>query len=330
MIGPTQVRLPDRVQAGTLAGVAGPVPVLAAIPPDDRRDPSRPPVLFVPGFGGSKEDFVEILEPTLDAGYCTVALDLRGQYGSFTTDDPAAYELSGLAVDVLGVAATVQNRLAHGGSLLDADTATLPGQRGAAPEGETGVHLVGYSFGGLVARMAALADPASLRSLTLMDCGPDALPGASSRTHLLRTLLEALPEQDLRQIYSRKRQRELESGAILRSPEVEDFLRERFLAHCPVGLRRMAEQLLDEPDRTQALAGLVEAGLPVHVLYGQHEDAWPPTVIADMAARLGAQETVIPDAAHAPAVEQPKRTAAALIDFWQSVDAPASVPVGAR
>jgi len=83
----------------------------------------------------------------------------------------------------------------------------------------------------------------------------------------------------------------------------------------PVGLRVMGTALREAADRTAELAA---AGLPVLVLYGEHDDAWPPDIQAEMAGRLAARVAVIPGAAHSPAVENPAATAQALLDFWLS------------
>jgi pimeloyl-ACP methyl ester carboxylesterase len=92
----------------------------------------------------------------------------------------------------------------------------------------------------------------------------------------------------------------------------------QIVGNCATGLRRMAEQLLTEPDRVAELAAV---GLPVHVAYGQRDDAWPPAQQAAMARRLGATETVIPGAGHSPAAEKPVETAAVLAAFWEEIDA---------
>ena len=52
------------------------------------------------------------------------------------------------------------------------------------------------------------------------------------------------------------------------------------------------------------------------MLYGADDDAWPPEVQDRMAERLDAEQAVIPDAAHSPAVENPAATLRALLEFW--------------
>jgi pimeloyl-ACP methyl ester carboxylesterase len=95
-----------------------------------------------------------------------------------------------------------------------------------------------------------------------------------------------------------------------------DFLRTRFLAGSPAGLQGMGDALRAEPDRT---GELVATGIPLLVLYGEHDDAWSPAVQATMAERLGAPTAVIEDAIHSPAAQQPAATARALLDFWATL-----------
>ena len=91
------------------------------------------------------------------------------------------------------------------------------------------------------------------------------------------------------------------------------FLEERMLANNPTGLVTMASHLLKAEDKTAELAA---RGIPTFVLYGEDDNAWPPAQQRDMAARLGAERTCIPGAAHNPNVEAPATTAHALTRFW--------------
>jgi pimeloyl-ACP methyl ester carboxylesterase len=242
------------------------------------------PALLVPGFTGSKEDFIAVLAPIAAAGYPVTALDQRGQFESPGGEDPTSYDVKELAEDLLSVVARL------------------------GPP----VHLVGHSFGGLVARAAALADPAAVRSLTLLASGPAAIPHPASSN--LALMVQALPTTDLETIWQIKRELELASRPGP-PPHIEQFLHMRFLANHPVGLRRQAEQLLDETDRTEEVAGL---GIPVLVAFGVDDDAWPPSVQRLMAARLDARVMEIAGAAHSPAAERPAETAEALVNFWRS------------
>jgi pimeloyl-ACP methyl ester carboxylesterase len=276
---PPFLDLPEGARATRVATDRG---ELAALTAPGRRDGPGCPVLLVPGFTGSKEDFIAVLGPIAAAGHPVTAVDLRGQYESPADDDPGSYEVSALAADVLAVA------------------------RGLG----TPVHLVGHSFGGLVARAAALAEPSAVCSLSLVGSGPAAVPDPSASN--LTLLVQALPTVDLPTIWSVKRQMELETSPAPPA-EIEEFLRRRFLANHPVHLLRLAEQLLSEPDRVAEVAAL---DLPLLVLYGEHDDTWPPAVQADMAARLGATAVVVPGCGHSPAADEPELTTKALVQHW--------------
>lgn len=279
---PPFLDLPAGVQALSLDTPRGALAALAASPAGGGGQ-SRAPVLLVPGYTGSKEDFIAVLAPIAAAGHPVAAIDLRGQFESPGADDPSGYEVAALAEDVLAVAAGM-----------------------GAP-----VHLVGHSLGGLVARAAALSAPKSLRSLTLMCSGPAAVPPPANAN--IGLMAQALPVMDLETIWLAKRQIEAETELEPPPPEIEAFLHKRFVSNQPAGLLRMAETLLSETDRTAQLA---DVDLPMLVTYGERDDVWPPDLQAEMGKRLGAKIVVIRDGAHSPAAQQPERTAEALVAFW--------------
>lgn len=282
MSTPPFLELPPGVTATRLPTARGELAALVAPP---RRDPRGAPVLLVPGFTGSKEDFIAVLAPIADAGYQVVALDQRGQYESPGDGDPTSYDLKALAQDLLEVARHL---------------------------GEP-VHLLGHSLGGLVARGAALTEPGALRSLTVLSSGPGAIPHPAASN--LELIAMALPVMDLEAIWVAKRQIEVPTETEPPTPEIEEFLHRRFVANHPTALLRLAEQLLVAEDHVDELAALE---LPVLVAYGPDDDAWPPAVQAQMARRLDATVAVIEGAGHSPAAQQPAATAAALIAFWSS------------
>ena len=100
--------------------------------------------------------------------------------------------------------------------------------------------------------------------------------------------------------------------------EIIEFLGERALRSCPLGLAEMARHLLNCPDRTAELASI--ADLPKLISYGENDDAWSPDVQDLMAKRLGATRVCIPAAAHSPAVEAPETTASMLTAFWNQAE----------
>jgi pimeloyl-ACP methyl ester carboxylesterase len=255
--------------------------------------------LLVPGYTGSKEDFISVLESLAAAGRAVIAIDQRGQYESAPAADRSGYALAQLANDVIWVAAAIA--------------------------GDTGrVHLLGHSFGGLVARQAALAAPRAFLSLTLLGSGPGTIGG--ERAQVLNDVLAFLdPAGDdldqlslmIAQIWETQLKPQAEAEGT--PQEIVEFLARRNLGSCPRGLAEMARHLLNCPDRTAELADL--GAFPMLVSYGENDDAWPVDVQDLMAKRLGAERVCIPGAAHSPAVEAPETTAAMLTTFWNHAEA---------
>ncbi len=268
---------------------AGPIALLDCAPgPGRDPGPAAAPVLLVPGYTGSKEDFVGVLGLIAAAGHRAVAMDQRGQFESPGPADPAGYTVAALAGDVRLVLADL-----------------------AGPDRRP-VHLLGHSFGGLVARAAAVADPAALASVVLLCSGPGGIGG--NRKQRMEELRPLLASGGMPAVYEHmERLAAGDARAAAAPPELKAFLRHRFLASSAVGLEAMGEALLGEPDR---VAELRATGLPTLVIYGVDDDAWPPVVQAEMAERLGARCEVVAGAAHSPAAERPAATAAVLLDFW--------------
>jgi pimeloyl-ACP methyl ester carboxylesterase len=267
----------------------------------DAGSPVKGTVLLLPGFTGSKEDFISLHEPLAAAGYRTVAVDGRGQYESpGPREDESPYAQGELAQDVL--------------AQLDALT---PSSGGSGSRGDR-FHLLGHSFGGQVARAAVLLDPARFRSLTLVSSGPAEIsPSQQQRVKLLR---DALTVMDMAQVWEAIRaldppedaEGELDAGL-----DDQRDLRRRWLANSPAQLAAAGRQLCEEPDRVAELAAL---RLPVHVLSGESDDTWPVPLLDDMAVRLEAHRTIVHGAEHSPNTDRPAETAEALIAFWDGLE----------
>ncbi|KNE81450.1 MULTISPECIES: alpha/beta fold hydrolase [Streptomyces] len=308
MSRPPFLTLPACARARRLPTARGDFAVHEAVPPAGTAP--RGTALLVPGYTGSKEDFIALLEPLALAGFRVVAVDGRGQHESGGPREESAYAQAELARDILAQAAAVR-----------AETPR------AAPAGP--LHLLGHSLGGLIGRAAVLLDPAPFTSLTLMSSGPAAIaPAQQART---RQLVDALRVMDMESVWQAMRESDARAAAgvgngaagtpevadIADAPEVPDataaFLHRRWMATVPEQLIATGRQLIAEPDRVAELAAVP---LPIHVLSGTVDYAWPVAQMEEMAVRLGARRTVIEGAEHSPNAERPQETARALARFW--------------
>lgn len=231
-------------------------------------------VLLVPGWTGSKEDFTPMLPLLAAAGFDATAYDQRGQFETRGHAD-ADYSLDGFGADAAAVADACSS----------------------APS-----HLLGHSFGGLVAQHAVLAEPALWRTLSLLGTGPGALGESEERP--LGLMLRALDhDAPLADIHAYR------EGGIARPPEIATFLLQRFTSNDRASLRAMTQHLIDAPD---VLDNVIEIGLPMWVGRGARDNGWPDEVQADMARRAGVDVHIIAESIHSPAVENPE----GLADSW--------------
>jgi pimeloyl-ACP methyl ester carboxylesterase len=266
-----------------LPGRHGPIAALQTLPADAV-------ALLLPGYTGSKEDFVPLLDSVAGAGFQAVAIDLPGQYESPGPDDEAEYLPARLGLVV----------------------AELVEQLGKP------VVLLGHSYGGLVARGAVLAG-AEVVGLTLMDTGPgrltsgERLKGLEIGEPLLRANGKADAYRLREQISAR-----FESWTSLPN-ELKDFFRARFVGSSAPGLLGMAHALRTQPDLVDELAAeLRRREVPAVVVCGENDDAWSVPDQQEMAQRLAVPFHPIPGAAHSPNTENPAGLLEILLPTWHS------------
>ena len=160
MSTPTSLELPDRVRRTSIRTARGVFAALEAAPASGVCE--RDAALLVPGYTGSKEDFLAILDLLADDSRHVVAIDMRGQFDTAGADEPGGYAAAALGADILAIMHATGAR-----------------------------HLVGHSYGGLIGREAVLAAAgAEFASFTLMSSGPGALTGPRARD--LRAMLATL------------------------------------------------------------------------------------------------------------------------------------------
>lgn len=280
--------LPDELDPLVLSLDVGEVTALRAQPRDAgwRRLAGRGSVLLVPGFTGSKEDHLLLLPLLAARGWDTWAFSQRGQGDSVAPAGTHSYRLEDFVGDALEV------------------TDLVSAAGGGAP-----VHLLGHSFGGVVARAAAITRPTSFASLTMLCSGPHGWPGRKAD---LRDRLLAGGGTDLWRLDNPDRA-DLPDADL---PDGDRFLRARSERTSTDNLLGVISILADPADSTDALA---TTGLPVLVAHGEDDtDAWPQAWQASMARRLSARYAVIEGAGHLPNLENPAATADLLDSFWSA------------
>lgn len=280
--------------SGLLTGPSAPAlvdgtPAISAVSAPGGAGENR--VLLVPGYTGSKEDYSTVLPFLGEAGWDVLAYSQRGQGGSAAPAGLGAYGMSDFVGDLIAVA--------------------------EAWAGTTGrVHLVGHSFGGIVARAAVVKRPDLFASVTLF-CSGRAVYDWMNTLPILDPLLTGpgARQQVLRTYFPDMKFDEPGVGWV-------EFQRIRALDTASenlVGIARILSQL--RPD-TPALAA---TGVPVHVLYGDQDEIWPPSWYAEEAADLGARESVIRGGTHSPQLQFPQQWAEFASSYWADVESGALV-----
>ena len=231
-----------------------------------------PRVLLVSGVAGSKEDFVRLFPLFAAAGYRVESYDLAGQYqsagaGPQNLDPPREHYDYRLFLDDL--------------------IAVL--EDGAGP-----VHVLGYSFAGLLAELALAERPELFASLTLM-----AAPPATGQ--VFRGVKHIGPISDMPPHRA--------AGLILwgirynlnRTPPLRiQFVRERMTVTGRPVIDDVVALMMTMPDIADDVA---RVGIPKLIAVGE-QDLWPTEQHAAYAERIGARMTVYPTG-HAPCETAP-------------------------
>jgi pimeloyl-ACP methyl ester carboxylesterase len=239
----------------------------------------RGDVLMIHGYTGSKEDFT-LLGPLLaERGYRAITWDNRGQHESPHSDRADAYTIPSLARDAHELAEVL---------------------------GVHKPHLFGHSFGGLVAQRAAVMDPTRWASITIFCSGPGGMPEWTElRDSYIETEHMTMPDVWMKY-------RDAEAQLL---PDYE-FRKQRWYKSDLRSVRTHAKHLIEEPS---IVADVRATGLPAHVVWGEHDDAWPIPMQAKMGEDLAAAVSIVEGVGHSPNREAPEYTARVLADFWDRV-----------
>jgi len=241
------------------------------------------PVLLIHGLGSSQRDW-EAQIPDFAPRHRVVTFDQRGHGKSAPVSMP--YTMRDLASDA---AAVIR---AHG----------------AAP-----CHVVGLSLGGMVAFQLALDEPGLVRSLVIVNSGPEVVPRAVKEhvaVLLRRVLSRLLPMRWLGALLSRR----------LFPHEHHEAQRAEFVArfaenHKPSYFRAVSAILgWSVADRLEALAQ------PALVVSGDR-DYTPPARKRQYVERLPrATMEIVRDSGHATPVDQPAEFNRIVLEFLGRVD----------
>lgn len=238
-----------------------------------------PRVVLAPGLVGSKEDFVRVFPLLADEGLRVESFDLAGHYESADAGPlRERYDLAQYRDDLIAV--------------LQADPSPA--------------HVVGYSFGGLLAQVVAVARPDLVRTLTLL-----ASPPATGQVFRGVAHIGPLSDMDPHRA----------AGLILwgirynlnREPTRRiAFVRER-LARIPRScVDDVVRIMMHTPDVTADLAALPHSKL---VAVGRR-DLWPVAQHRAYAHSIGARLVLYPGG-HAPVETAPHRFSRDLVRLFR-------------
>jgi 3-oxoadipate enol-lactonase len=258
------------------------------------REGSGQPVLLLHGYLFGADWWRPQIEALKDR-YDVVAVDLRGQMGSETTDDQAGYDLWNQAEDVNG--------------LIDA--------LGIAP-----CHVVGLSMGGMIALRLALTHPGTIRSLVLMDtsAGPEN-PENAERYEGMRQVVEASGVEPmipaLPPIF-------LADDFIAAEPAVVEAWLQAIREADHLGIIRAGRGIDAREDISDRLG---EIGVPTLVIHGSEDIAIPPERAEELAGGIAGGRLEVVSGGHQSNVDRPAETSALIGDFLATVSSTASMPV---
>ena len=246
------------------------------------------PLLLLHGFTGAKEDFTEWLDGLAALGWHAVAPDHRGHGNSSKPASVEAYSMSILADDST--------------ALVDA-------------LGWDRYTLLGHSMGGFVAQRIAVAHPARILGLILMDTGHGPVEGLDSDQVSLAAKIAIESGMDTLADLMAEIDSPLDTAAHRRlvddRPGYAQFEDRKLRSTSPYLYASIVRELISCPDSLESLSGMDPQ--PATLVVVGEQDA-PFLGSAQRMAGVLPQSTlaVIPDAGHSPQFENPDA-------WWQTV-----------
>ena len=170
---------------------------------------------------------------------------------------------------------------------------------GAMDLGQPPIFL-GNGYGGFVALMTAIRHPGIAARLVLADCGAAfSEPGRAA----FRGMSAGAREKGLAGISDVAMRRLFAPSYQAAHPELIEERRARFVAVDPEAFHAACAALSTLDVRDQ----LAQVKVPALVLVGEHDEATPPPMSAELAAGLpNAQLVILPGCAHVPQLQEPE------------------------
>ncbi len=237
-----------------------------------------PPVLFIHGLGSSTRDW-ELQVASFSDRYQVVTFDVRGHGQS--DKPPGPYSIPLFAADTA--------ELIRALGLATART------RGGAP-----VHVVGISLGGMIALQLAVSYPDLIRSLVIVNSGPE---------FVLRTFgerLQALQRLLVIRLFGMRKMGEVLSKRLFPKPEqveLRQMLVERWAENDVRAYSAAARGLLG----WSVVDHLSTIACPTLVIAAEYDYTPAARKEAYVARMPQAELVVIEDSRHATPVEHPER-----------------------
>lgn len=270
--------------------------------------PGKPPLLCLHGGPGVPHDYLEPLEALAATGRRVVFYDQLGVGNSDHPDDPALF-----TVDLYLEELSLVRR-------------TLGLER---------VHLLGQSWGGMLALEYAVTRPEGLLSLTLADT-PASMPQWSAEANRLRA---ALPPE------ARQTLAEHEAAGTTDDPAYQEAMMVFYRRHVcrldpwPPCLERTFEKMMRAPLVYLTMVGpsefhvtgtlkdwditgrLGEIDTPTLVLAGRYDEATPEITTTLQRGIPGARRITFENSSHMPHLEEPELYLRVLSDFLDEAEA---------
>ena len=176
------------------------------------------------------------------------------------------------------------------------------------------VHLVGISFGGMIAQVTTLARPDLIRSLTLIGTASH-FPDTARDT--MRTRAETVREGGMIAVLQSSLVRWFTQKTRTQRPDIVDRITKTLLRDDPA----THAAIWDVISTLDLRSRIVEIACPTLILVGEHDPSTPPSMAYELRDAIkDAEIMVIPDASHIVTVEAPAAVNKALKAFLNQVE----------